>query len=157
MDELEPIDPTLGTPVDPVSETGALALSAAGRFAQLLGDPQFGRADFDDVAEIAAIASTRPDLMALAMGRPVELAAHTKPQQLYDNLLGAYASAFVKQSAEDADGLREQYAATMKSAREDCMFAYAGLSPERQGQVMFDAANGDDVELRAVKDRFYLG
>lgn len=134
-----------------------LVVSAATVYADAYNGGGLADVDPEDMYDITAVASLRPELTALAFGDDPAAAVDTTPMAMRDALLDQYEAACFKQLYDELSEESRSVPEHMKRQRREAMFSYSRISPETAGQIQFDAENGDDSALREIKDRFYLG
>lgn len=132
-------------------------MSAASAYAQAYRDGDLANIDPEDMYDITAVAAMRPELVAVAMGDDPTAADGTTPGHIRARMVDQYDVACLEQMLAELADEQESIPEHMVRARMDAAFSYSNVDPETAGQILFDAENGDDSALRAVKDRFYLG
>lgn len=156
-----PLDQSAGDlPQDEISvedRVAPLIVSAASAYADAYHGGDLANLDPDDVYEMSAVASLRPELCAIAMGDDPSVALNTTPAAMRDAMLNQYEVACLGQMYDELKEESRTVPVHMKMQRREAMFSYSRVSPDTAGHIMFDAENGDDTAMREIKDRFYLG
>ena len=133
------------------------AKAATGLFLASVMDGSVTDLTDDEAFELTSAAASVPEVAGKAFGLDAGIGDATGSARLQDAMLRRYYAAGFLRDFDDMAAEMRGNEESMKAAREEAAFRYAGMSAEDVERARFDAQMGDMSAIISAKERFYLG